>query len=82
MTDTKQHKNLRVYKFDQQKTSELVSSYFVKMLPKNIYNLNSVEGKFRELALINDKFVTNPKMPEIDFKAKKCLEVFDTEGEQ
>ena len=51
------------------------------MLPKNIYNLNSVEGKFRELGLINDKFLTNPRMPEIDFKAEKCLEVFDTEGE-
>ena len=50
------------------------------MLPKNIYNLNSVEGKFRELALINDKFLTNPRMPEIDLKPEKCWEVFDTEG--
>lgn len=51
------------------------------MLPKNIYNLNYVEGNFRELALINEKFLTNPRMPEIDLKPKKYLEVFNTEGE-
>ena len=50
------------------------------MSPKNMYNLNSVEGKFRELALINDKFLIKPRILEIDLKPKKCLEVFNTEG--
>ena len=48
---------------------------------KFLNNLNSVEGNFRELALINEKFLTNPRMPEIDLKPKKYLEVFNTEGE-